>query len=276
MIISEQTKISLSQFLDLFIVKNVYMLFRKHKILVKDLDREFEKYQTVNGDFDLLQINDSLMKANPSSIETLIAEVVRTQGVLRGQISPKYIFDERWGDFNKWLFLDGFLIENKEIVRLEPLIESSTPVADDLTNDLNISYLESPNIVIDHIKLSAEAFTKPASDYNACLIHSRIARDTLVKAIAEYLGLKMENVTDSKKWGASLHHLKEKGLINCKEEGVISSIYTVISDGAHKSIGITEEDYVRFGRNLAMSICYFIIKKFNAKPSTGLHQSPPF
>lgn len=261
MIISEQTKISLSQLLSKLIVKNVYMLFRKHKISVKNLDREFERYQTIEGDFDLLQINASLMQANPSSIETLIAEVVRTQGVLRGEISPKYIFDECWGDFNRWLYLDGFKIENKEILRLEPLIESSTPVTDDLTNELNISYLKRSDKVIEHIKLSAEAFTKPEPDYIACLTHSRIALDTLVVAIAE--NFEMESVTDSKKWGASLHHLKEKGLINCKEESVISSIYTVISDGAHKSIGITEEDYVRFGRNLVMSICYFIIKKFN-------------
>lgn len=264
MIISEQTKISLSQFLDLFAVKNVYMLFRKHNISVRYLDKEFERHQTVDGDFDLLQINHSLMKAIPSSMETLIDEVVRTQGVLRAEISPKCIFDERWSDFNKWLFLDGFVIENKEIIRLEPLIESSTPVADDLTKELKISFLESSD-TINHIKLSAEAFTKPTPDYNSCLVHSRIALDTLVKAIAENMDLNLESVTDSKKWGKSLHHLNAKGLINSKEEDVISSIYTVISDGAHKTLGITEKDYARFGRNLVISICYFIIKKFNAK-----------
>lgn len=104
----------------------------------------------------------------------------------------------------------------------------------------------------------------------------RIALDTLVNNISQYLGLDMENVPDSKKWGSSLQYLREKELINDKEEKVISSIYTVISDGAHKSISITEKDYVRFGRNLVMSICYFIIKKFNSKQGTNLPDLYPF
>jgi len=276
MIISERTKISLSQFLNLFTDITTYMLFRKHQIPVKNLDQKFEKYQCLAEQFDLILISDALIKATPVSIEALINEVVRTQGDLRSQVSPKYTFDQRWSDFDKCLLLDGFRIENEEVIRIELLIESNTPVADDLTSELNSSCLGSSNLVTSHIKLSAEAFTKPAPDYNACLINSRIALDILVKAIAEYLGLKMESVTDSKKWGVSLHHLKENGLISCKEEDVISSIYTVISDGAHKSIGITEEDYVRFGRNLVMSICYFIIKKFNAKSGTNLDESSPF
>lgn len=227
MIITEQTKISLSQLFDLFVDIDIYILFRKHKISVKHLDIEFENYQTADQEFSLIQIISALNKVSTHSIGALVNEVICTRGNFRSGYSPKYVFDERWKDFEKCLLLDGFKIENEEVIRIEPLIESNTPVADDLTAELDSSHLGSANLVTSHIKLSAEAFTKTTPDYNACLSHSRIALETLVKNIAEYLGLNMDSFPDSRNWGSSLNYLNEKELISCKEEKVIASIYTV-------------------------------------------------
>jgi len=245
MIVTKRTKFSLCQFLDLFEQDVVHILLEKHDI-------------TVYG-YSQIEISSALSEADQSSIETLIDEAVRTNGDLRNRISPRYRFDERWSDFCKCLLLDGFKIEENKILRIEPFIESSEPVEDDLTNELNKSNLNSSNNITRHIKLSAETFRQLSPDYNACLSHSRIALETIVREIAKHYGL------DSKTWGKSLSHIKTKRVITNKEESAIASTYTFISDGAHVPIGFTEEEFARLGRNLAMSVCYFVIKKFNGQ-----------
>ena len=249
MIVTKRTKLSLCQFLDLFDQDVVHILLEKHDI-------------TAWG-YSQIEISSVLSEADQSSIETLIDEIVRTNGDLRNRVSPRYRFDERWSDFEKCLLLDGFRIEKNKILRIEPFIESIEPVEDDLTNELNDSILTSSGEVIRHIKLSAEAFKQSSPDYNACLSHSRIALETIVREIAKHYNL--DTGEDTKAWGRSLSHLKNKEFITNKEESAIASTYTFISDGAHIPVGFTEEEFVRFGRNLAMSVCYFVIKKFNGK-----------
>lgn len=249
MIVTKRTKLSLCQFLDLFDQDVVYILLEKHDI-------------TVSG-YGQIEISSALSEADQSSIEALIDEVVRTNGDLRNRVSPRYRFDERWSDFDKCLLLDGFRIEGNRILKIEPFIESSEPVEDDLTNELNESILASPGEVTRHIKLSAETFKKLSPDYNACLSHSRIALETIVREIAKHYDLDTDE--DTKAWGKSLSHIKNKGFITNKEESAIASTYTFISGGTHIPVGFTEEEFVRFGRNLAMSVCYFVIKKFNCK-----------
>ena len=247
MIVTKRTKLSLCQFLDLYKQDVVDILLEKHGI-------------TTWG-YSQTEISEVLSEADHDSIEYLIDELIRTNGDLRNRIKPRYRFDERWNDFLKCLLLDGFKVEEKTIRRLEPVIESTEAVEDDLTNELDSSSLGSSSEVIQHIKLSAESFKKASPDFNGCLSHSRIALETLVRAIAKDRGSEINE--SSKVWGKSLSYLQSIGFITNKEEGAISSTYTFISDGAHVPVGFTEEEFSRFGRNLAMSVCYFIIKKFN-------------
>jgi len=247
MIVTKRTQLSLSQFLGLFEQDVVHVLLEKHGM-------------STYG-YSQIEISESLSDTDKNSIESLIDEVVSTSGDLRNRVSPRYRFDERWKDFEKCLLLDGFKIEEKTILRLEPIIESTHAVEDDLTNELKSSNLDSSSDVIRSIKLSAESFRKSSPDFNACLSHSRIALETLVRSIAENKGLEINE--PNKAWGKSLSHLKKTNFIANKEEGAIASTYTFISDGSHVPVGFTEEEFVRFGRNLAMSVCYFIIKKFN-------------
>ena len=247
MIVTKRTKLSLCQFLDLYKQDVVDILLEKHGI-------------TTCG-YSQTEISEVLSEADHDSIESLIDELIRTNGDLRNRVSPRYRFDERWNDFLKCLLLDGFKVEEKTILRLEPVIESTEAVEDDLTNELDSSSLGSSSEVIRHIKLSAESFKKASPDFNGCLSHSRIALETLVRAIAKDRGSEINE--SSKAWGKSLSYLQSIGFITNKEEGAISSTYTFISDGAHVPVGFTEEEFSRFGRNLAMSVCYFIIKKFN-------------
>ena len=236
------------QFLDLFNQDVVHILLEKHDI-------------TTWG-YSQAELGEALSGADHDSLGTLVDELVRTNGDLRNRVSPRYRFDERWGDFGKCLLLDGFKIEGNKLVRLEPVIEAVESLEDDLSRELEASGLSSTSEINRHIKLSAESFRKSTPDYNACLSHARIALETIVRSLAKKHSFEVNQ--ENKAWGMSLSHIKSVGVVTSKEENAIASTYTFISDGAHIPVGFTEEEFVRFGRNLAMAVCYFIIKKANA------------
>jgi len=248
-IVTKRTKASLTQFLDLFSQDVVHVLLEKHGVYI--------------WGYNQIEINNALSEADRKSMEPLIEEVVITKGDLRNRVNPRYRFDERWNDLEKCLLLDGYRVEGSNVVRIEPVIESTEPVEDDLTKELQSSHLSLAGDVIRHINLSAEAFRRSTPDYNGCLSHARIALETLVRAIAKNRGLNIEAST--KAWRKSLSHLVTDGFFNTKEERAIASSYTLISDGTHVPIGFTKEEFARFGRNLATSVCYFIVKKFNGE-----------
>lgn len=251
MVLTKRTKLSLCQLLSLVHQSAALVLFEKHDIFI---DR-----------FDLENIRNSLLDADDTTIGRLINELVGTRGYLKKNITTVYVFEERWADFAKCLMLDGYRLEQNNIVRIEPLIESGEPMEDDLTEELQESSLESSETIKSLIKNSAEEFKKPTPDYyNGCLTYSRVALETLVREIAIQKSFNV-HVNDTKVWGNSLRHLKETSFFNEKEEGAVASIYTFISEGAHKPLGFTDEEFVRFGRNLAISACYFIVKKLNGE-----------
>jgi len=247
--ITSRSKYSLCQFLDLFERDVIEVLLEKYNIPI---------YSYFKRNLNQNDLKDSLIGADDSCIESLLDEIVRTRGDLRNRVSPRYRFDERWDDLISCLKLDGYEIERKKINPIEPFIEGNESVEDDLTKELKLADLTS---VIEQIDLSAESFRKSTPDYNGCLSHSRIALETLVRTIAENKGYQIKNT--KKAWGESLAYSEKSQFITENEEKVIASIYTFISDGSHIPVGFTEEEFVRFGRNMITSICYFIVKKFN-------------
>lgn len=210
MIVTKRTKLSLCQFLDLFGQDVVSILF--------------EKYDVTAWGYTQTDIGETLSGTDPRALEMLVDELVRTKRDLRNRVSPRYRFDERWDDFEKCLLLDGFKIEGKQVLRLEPVIEAVEPLEDDLTRELEASSLSSINEINHHIRLSAESFRKSAPDYNACLSHARIALETIVRTLAQMHGLEVDQ--ESKAWGKSLSHIKSVELVSAKEESAIASTYT--------------------------------------------------
>ena len=243
MILNLRTKISLSQLLDIFDYKLVNLLFEKHSLPCYSRD--------------VIDIKNVLISKD---IISLIQEVLVTKDELRSKISPKYKFDVRWNDFEKCLLLDGYKIDkDNNISSIEPVIDGLIAMEDDLIKEIKLSSLSKKDEIIDIIIKSEEAFKEIIPDYNACLSKSRIALETIIrnKVIDKYN--KDEN------WGKSLSILKKDNFITNNEEESFSSIYTLVSDGSHKPLGFTHEEYTRYGRNLIMTICYYIIKKYNSE-----------
>ena len=239
MIFSTRTNISLSQFLELFEISLTNILFEKYS-----MDTDCRNIQ---------DIKESISSSN--SLDSLISELISTKQDLKSRISPKYKFDERWNDFEKCLFLDGYKIENNILISIEPNIDGVIPLEDDFTIEINSSTFSKKEDVKRLINESAEAFKN--SDYNQCLSKSRIALETLIRTIAID---KYSNTNDT--WGSALSNLKTNSFLTQIEEDLMAKTYSFVSNGSHIPLGFTNEEYARYGRNLLMSKCYYIIKKY--------------
>jgi hypothetical protein len=245
--ISKRTKLSLSELIELLGEKVVNSLIEKHDISFKN---EYD---------ELLPINEVILYAE--STASLFEEIIRRKDDFRYGVSPKYRFDVRWRELELCLLLDGYRIEGNMLGSIEPVIEASSTIEDDLTKELQLVALDESEEIIKHINHSAQCFLNAEPDYNGCLSHARIALETLVRSIAKNRGFQLNDNEESKKaWGTSLAYLNSIGFLTKSQEEAISSVYTVVSKGAHVPLGFTEEEYTRFGRNLVTSICYFISK----------------
>lgn len=236
--ISNRTKISLAQILELLNISLVNLLFQKYSM-----------HDSCSNIEDIKSSIDS-----QGDLQSLVEEIISTQQDLRSRISPRYQFDDRWNDLEKCLFLDGYKITDKKLISIEPNVDGVLAFEDDLTNEIKNSSLDKQVEIIQLINKSAESFK--ADDYNECLSKARIVLETIVKAIAE----NKFNYKDT--WGRSLGKLKFEGFINQYEEDAIATTYTLVSNGSHIPLGFTDEEYSRYGRNLIMSICYYIVKRY--------------
>ena len=122
-------------------------------------------------------------------------------------------------------------------------------------------------MIIKLLRESANAFKQASPDYNGCLSKARLTLETIVRNKVED-----ESKTDEK-WGKALSILKNKDFLTKEEEEAIASTYTLVSDGSHKPLGFTNEEYARYGRNLLMTTCYYLIKKQNAMSKTTTKHS---
>lgn len=241
MLLNKRTKISLAQLLDKFDYSLINILFEKHSLS--------------DSCYNITDVKDVLTTEH---IISLVQEVVLTKRELRNKISPRYTFDDRWDDFAKCLLLDGYRItDNNTIISIEPEVTGIVAMEDELTNEIKKSSLSKKDDIIKLIIKSEEAFKNAIPDYNGCLSKSRIALETMVRSKNE------DETGTNESWGRTLNILKDNGFITNEEEKAISSTYTFVSDGSHKPLGFTEEEYARYGRNLIMTVCYYIIKKQN-------------
>lgn len=246
MTLSKRTKISLSQFLELLNLESVKTLFEKYDI-------EKIRYKE--------NIKNAIIQADNDKIANLVKEVVGTQG-LQNNLEQKLFFNNafygRWNDLEKCLMLDGYKIENDKLVKIEQNIDGVTAFEDELTNELKASNLFASKDIINHIENSANHFKQ--GKFNECLSNGRIALETLIRQIV------VEKFNDrDMKFGEALSYLTNNNFLvsDKKEEELLAKVYGFISDGSHKPLHFSDEEYARYGRNLAMSMCYYVIKKYN-------------
>lgn len=212
----------------------------------------------------LLQVLHSL---DERTIMHILAEVVATPGDLRARVNPKYRFDERMHDLTQCLLLDGYIVANKTLVKGDPSITSAPPIEDDLISALQSSGAPRRNDIIARINDSASAFRATPPDFNASLVNARVALETLAADIAFDVAARTANAPsfDSSKWGMIIQFLRITGEITLEEEKGLAGVFGFLSPGAHRPIGVPEDQMTRLGRSFALNMCWFLLKNHLSK-----------
>jgi hypothetical protein len=256
--IGNRTKISVGQYLAL--------QTRETQLLVLEKCGAQTPYAGIHSDSDLVRVLQSL---SPPQIQTLLDEVTHSTRMLRNNVSPKYLYDERWIDLERCLMLDGYRVAGDyssgyRILTLDPTIGSAIPIDDDLTLAALGSNLPSRQDVVALMEQSANDFRKQPPDFNGSLISARVSLETIVKDMAILWSTSIPMPGDPTKFGANVAYLEHQVRFLAKEEVQgITGVYSFVSPGAHVPLGFTEQEMVRLGRSLIASVSYFLVKKFN-------------
>lgn len=252
--LSIRSRLSLCQLLARATQIKLAVLFEKHGL---------EVHQFI-GSYSTLQLVRDLIgyQADDAEVNAVLNEVLRTKG---DWIDGWEENDERWQDFLRCVELDGYRIDGEMLVPIEPQIEGTAPVEDDLQSELEQSGLADAPKVQALLNASAQDYRQPDINYNGCLTNGRAALQTLAKAIAEAQKATQGGSFDGNRWGQVLAYLRTSGLITEQEETGISGVFTFVSPGAHTLVGLTEREMARLGRSLIAHMCYFLVKRFNGQ-----------
>lgn len=192
----------------------------------------------------------------------VLAEIVATQGDLRSRVNPKYRFDERLHDLTQCLLLDGYSVQNAKLVQIDPSIEDAAPLEDDLIVALQNSGAPRATEIVAKIADSAQAFRAMPPDYNAALVNARVALETLAADVAADIASSMTPppAYSPARWGEVLAFLRSSGEITLEEEKGLAGVFGLLSPGAHRPVGIPEDQMTRLGRSFALNMCWFLLK----------------
>lgn len=272
--LSKRSKISLCQFLGILHRDEQKNLMVKYEFDFNEDEGEIFHAKKITGynREDALRnvlidpIRNAILIATNNKIASLLDELLRTASIIRNKISPKSNYDVRWGDLIGCLELDGYIDaqdENggKQFVPIDPTIAGQEPLEDDLTRELKAANLPDTAGILSCLENSTTAFRcTQAPDFNAALTNARIALESIVKGIAKIEANFELSPDESKRWGKSLAQLKENNIISKPQEELIAKVYTFISPGCHRPQAMTEREYVRLARHLAVSMAFFLLK----------------
>ena len=257
--LAKKTLLSLAQFLELQGHDYLQLLFEKHGI------RFSAYFRGVQG-ASLVALREGLESVSELAVESLLGEIALTLNDLRFRVNPRYRFDERLGDLQRLLALDGYRLDSGAFTRIEPQIEGTPPIRDDLEQELVGSRLSKAHEVQAQVEAAISSFRQEPPDFNGSLTHARIALESLAREIALTRQVRYPGVFDTNKWGSVLSYLRTSALISAEEEKALAGVYSLLSQGAHRTVGLTEAEMARLALSLAFSMLYFLIKQYNSSP----------
>lgn len=210
----------------------------------------------------LFGLLNTLRDLDDRTLMLALAEVIATEGDLRARVNPKYRFDERQHDLAQCLLLDGYIIQDKKLIQTDPSISDVAPMEDDLITALQNSGAPRAQEIIAKINDSASAFRAAPPDYNASLVNVRVALETLAGDIAAHVASQRQASAayNPSKWGDVLSFLRSSGEITPEEEKGLAGVFGFLSPGAHRPVGIPENQMTRLGRSFALNMCWFLLK----------------
>jgi hypothetical protein len=255
--IGSRTIRSLAQFLEIQPGAFTELLLEKHGMRSSGVE-----YEAQYGTGLLRILVKSFESSSGQQLFFLLDEIARTSGDLRNRVTPRYRYDERYTDLERCLELDGYIIDGKRLIPVDPSIMDAPPIEDDLTRELLKSGLPKSNEIIRKLNDSASSFIAPTPNYNASLNDARIALQTLATDIADYRISSHPGTFEHSKWGSVVSYLRATKFINTEEERGLVGVFGFVSPGSHRPLGFSEEEFARLGRGFVASMCWFLVKRF--------------
>lgn len=250
--IGQRTRYSFAQFLEL----------QEPMISIVLLEKYSSQHLSLSHGQLLYDLLNTLRDLDDRTLMLVLAEVVVTAGDLRARVNPKYRFDERQHDLTQCLLLDGYIIQDKKLIQTDPSISDAAPLEDDLITALQSSGAPHAQEIIAKVNDSAAAFRATPPDYNASLVNARVALETLACDIATHVASQRQIPVsyNPSKWGEVLAFLRGSGEITTEEEKGLAGVFGFLSPGAHRPVGIPEDQMTRLGRSFALNMCWFLLK----------------
>lgn len=255
--IGQRTRYSLAQFLELQEPAVSIVLLGKYGV----------QHLSLSPGHLLQGLLNTLRALDDRTLMLLLTEVVATLGDLRVRVNPKYRFDERLHDLTQCLLLDGYIVQNRKLSQTDPSIADAAPLEDDLVLALQGSGAPRAQEIIAKIGDSAESFRATPPDYNAALVNARVALETLAVDVAADVASRTPGPAsyNPAKWGEVIAFLRTSGEITLEEEKGLAGVFGFLSPGAHRPVGLPEDQMTRLGRSFALNMCWFLLKNHLAR-----------
>jgi hypothetical protein len=200
------------------------------------------------------------------AVRDLLTELIAERNQLRHAAPTRHVFDSRIDDLARWLFHDGWQLEDGALAPLGAAVEEATGVRDRLLTELAASGLDGDGAIQQALNDAATSFNANPPDFNDSSVKSRLALETIARRGAVALAQRRGLQHGDDRWGPALLLLRQTGVIDLDEEQLIARIYTFVSPGAHIPIGVSAEEWARLARTFTLSAAYFLVKRHLAAP----------
>jgi hypothetical protein len=111
----------------------------------------------------------------------LIAELVAQRNQLRHNAPTRHVFDTRVHDLERWLFHDGWSVNDGQLVALGAAVEETTGVRDLVLDELAASGLNADHALERAVNEAAQAFRSEPPDFNESTTKVQIALETVAR-----------------------------------------------------------------------------------------------
>jgi len=227
----------------------------------------YKHFGVENPDAGMMAYVALMTESGDDAVGGLIAELVAHRNQLRHNAPTRHVFDSRVEDLARWLFHDGWSVADGRLVALGAAVEEATGVRDLVLDELAASGLDADHALERAVNEAAQAFRSDPPDFNESTTKVRIALETVARRAAPAIAARRGIPPPADTWGAALAFLRLNAhVMTVQEEQAVSSVYTLISPGAHRPTGLTDEEWARLARTFALSATYFLLRKYETAP----------
>lgn len=194
----------------------------------------------------------------------LLHELVRNQRSVRASAPSKYVFDERFDELARAVALDGLLIDEGQLLRMNPTGSDVAEIQDALLSRLAASPIDADGQIRRLIDQSARDFTSTPPDFNGSGTNARVALETMVRRLAADRAAKRHESTPQDRWGPALAYLRTSSFLDAAEEQAFAALYTFVSNAAH--VPLSDEEWARLARVYSLTSVSYLAKKAEVVP----------